>query len=112
MPRRDFSFRFCGEDEAPLLTTLTAKIDVQPGHGMAWYGVMTVSIGGIESFSCNVKNEVYGNQPIDGLLLFLACHEAWRYVALRGFACVKKARIEAFAILCLSVRSNVDEVLV
>ena len=57
--------------------------------------MMTVSIGGIESFSCNVKNEVYGNQPVDGLQLFLACHEAWRCVALRGFACVKKARIEA-----------------
>ena len=64
--------------------------------------------GGIESFSCNVKNEVYGNQPVDGLLLFLACHEAWRCVALHcvGLRVFLKARIEACYYYFVSVRSS------
>jgi hypothetical protein len=66
--------------------------------GIVWHddGVY----GGVESFSCNVKNEGYGNQPVDGLLLFLACHEAWRCVALRcvGF-CVGCKMLESKLLL-------------
>jgi hypothetical protein len=80
--------------------------------GIVWHddGVY----GGVESFSCNVKNEGYGDQLVDGLLLFLACHEAWLCVALRcvGFAWVLKGSNRSFCYSFVSVRSNVDEVLV